>query len=125
MATPDTKTIADLADFLDIPEARTAKAVFMMANIPEEKRPSKNSSSLLPAVIWNSMRPNYNALKASELRPATEEEIEAIGAVPGYASPIGIPAKNNFIPVIIVVDDLIPESTNLVAGCQRNRLSLI
>ena len=57
-----------------------------------------------------------NVLKASELRPATEEEIEAIGAVPGYASPIGIPAKNNYLPVVIVVDDLIPESTNLVAG---------
>ena len=31
-----------------------------------------------------------NALGATDLRPATDDEIRAIGAVPGYASPIGL-----------------------------------
>ncbi len=29
-----------------------------------------------------------NAIHARDLRPATEEEIKAVGAVPGFASPI-------------------------------------
>ena len=54
-----------------------------------------------------------NALVAKELRPALEEEIIASGAVPGYASPKDL--KNT----VIVVDDLIPDSPNLVAGANE------
>ena len=35
VATPGCKTIDDLANFLGIPKAKTAKAVFLMATIPE------------------------------------------------------------------------------------------
>lgn len=38
VATPGTKTIADLAAFLGVPKAQTAKAVFMMATITEGRR---------------------------------------------------------------------------------------
>jgi prolyl-tRNA synthetase len=51
-----------------------------------------------------------NILHATTLRPATESEIMAVGAVPGYASPIGL--KH----VMVVIDDLIPASSNLVSG---------
>ncbi len=34
VATPATKTIADLADFLGVPKSKTAKAVFMVASVP-------------------------------------------------------------------------------------------
>jgi prolyl-tRNA synthetase len=54
-----------------------------------------------------------NAVKAKSLRPAEESEIEACGAVPGYASPVGL--KN----ILVVVDDLIPETPNLVAGANQ------
>jgi len=117
VATPDTKTIADLAAFLEIPEAKTAKAIFMVATIPEGET---STEKFVFAITRGDMELNetklVNALKASELRPATEEEIEAIGAVPGYASPIGVPTKNNTIEVVTIIDDLIPESANLVAG---------
>jgi prolyl-tRNA synthetase len=59
-----------------------------------------------------------NALKATDLRPATEEEILAIGAVPGYASPVGLKVKSS--QCLIVVDDLIPGSMNLVAGANED-----
>jgi prolyl-tRNA synthetase len=39
VATPNTKTIADLAVFLDIPQARTAKAVFMVATAIQPAKP--------------------------------------------------------------------------------------
>ena len=39
VATPHTTTIADLAVFLGVPEARTAKAVFLMAELPRLNLP--------------------------------------------------------------------------------------
>jgi prolyl-tRNA synthetase len=53
-----------------------------------------------------------NALAARELRPAHDEEIRAVGAEPGYASPIGLSQEH----ILVIVDDLIPQSPNLVAG---------
>ena len=115
--TPNCKTIAQLAEFLGISESKTAKAVFMIADIPEGEL---SVQKFVFAIVRGDMDLNetklINALKASELRPATEEEIVAIGAVPGYASPIGLPQKNDYMPVITVVDDLLPISNNLVAG---------
>ncbi len=117
VATPDCKTITELAEFLNIPEAKTAKAVFMVADIPEGEI---SIQKFVFAIVRGDMDINetklMNALKASELRPATEEEIVAIGAVPGYASPIGLPESNDYLPVVTVVDDLLPQSPNLVAG---------
>jgi prolyl-tRNA synthetase len=54
-----------------------------------------------------------NAIKAKSLRPAEDEEIRAVGAVPGYASPIGLEKA------LVVVDDLIPMSPNMVAGANE------
>lgn len=115
--TPNCKTIAELAAFLNIPAAKTAKAVFMVADIPEGE---SSVQKFVFAIVRGDMDLNetklVNALKASELRPATEEEIVAIGALPGYASPIGLPEKNTYLPVITIVDELIAQSQNLVAG---------
>jgi len=117
VATPDCKTIAELSEFLNIPEAKTAKAVFMVADIPEGE---SSTQKFVFAIVRGDMDLNetklVNALGASELRPATEEEIVAIGAVPGYASPIGLPESNDYLPVVVLVDELIPDSANLVAG---------
>ena len=114
VATPETKTIEDLARFLDIPASKTAKAVFMVASIPEGE---ETVQRFVFAVVRGDMEVNdtklANAVKAKELRPALEEEIWSVGAVPGYASPRGL--KN----ALIVVDDLIPQSPNLVAGANE------
>ncbi len=54
-----------------------------------------------------------------KFRLAADDEIRAIGAVPGYASPIGV--KN----ARILVDDLIPASPNLVAGANESGYHLL
>jgi prolyl-tRNA synthetase len=51
-----------------------------------------------------------NAVRARELRPATEAEIRAVGATPGYASPVGLK------DVLVVADELVTRAPNLVAG---------
>ncbi|GAB4496505.1 MAG: proline--tRNA ligase [Anaerolineales bacterium] len=113
VATPETKTIADLAALLQIPAERTAKAVFFVATFADKP------AELVFAVLRGEMEVNEtklaNAVGASELRPATEEEIRAVGAQPGYASPVGLAAN----AALIVVDDLIPLAPNLVAGANR------
>ena len=114
VATPNCKTIAEVANFLGVPTAQTAKAVFMVATIPEGE---KTTPRFVFAVIRGDMEVNEtklsNAVKAKELRPATEEEIRLIGAEPGYASPVGIK------DALVVVDDLIPQSPNLAAGANE------
>jgi prolyl-tRNA synthetase len=116
VATPHVATIDALAEFLKVPAARTAKAVFMVATLPEGEGQVER---FVFALVRGDMEVNEtklaNALKAKELRPAREEEIRAIGAVPGYASPLGLDPKQ----VLIVVDDVIPQSPNLVGGANE------
>lgn len=126
VATPGTKTIASLAAFLDIPQAKTAKAVFLVAKIPQGQSAIQK---LVFAILRGDMELNEtklaNALGASELRPAHDEEISSVGAVPGYASPVGIEqdavgrSDETPLPLVVIVDDLIPESANLVAGANQ------
>jgi len=118
VATPDTKTIDALAALLNIPKSRTAKAVFMVANLAKASEPSQGSvEKFVFAVIRGDMEVNEtklaNAVQAVSLRPATDEEIRAIGAEPGYGSPIGV--RN----AIIVADDAVASSPNLVAGANE------
>ncbi|RLC83810.1 MAG: proline--tRNA ligase [Chloroflexi bacterium] len=114
VATPGVTTIETLAAFLDIPTAKTAKAVFMVATFLSGV---EDVERFVFAVVRGDMDVNetklLNALKARSLRPATEEEIRAIGAEPGYGSPLGVR------DAIIVADDAIFSSPNLVAGANE------
>ena len=111
VATPGASSIEELAAFLDVPAAKTAKAVFFMGQFSAE---NGGHEELIFAVVRGDMEVNEtkvaNLVKAAELRPATDEEIRASGAVPGYASPVGLKG------VKVIVDDLVARSPNLVAG---------
>src|SRR5215203_4544791 len=106
--TPGTTTIASLAAFLSIGEERTAKAAFFMTG----------DGRLVTAVVRGDHEVNEtklsNVVKAvGGLRPAQVEEIRAAGMEPGYGSPIGAH------DTVVVVDDLVARSPNLVAGANR------
>lgn len=120
VATPHARTIEALADFLGVPKAKTAKAVFMVGTIPQGM---ETVERFIFAIVRGDMEVNEtklaNAVKARELRPAREEEILAVGAAPGYASPVGLK------DVVIVVDDVIPSSPNLVAGANQEGFHLL
>ena len=104
--TPDSHTIEALANFLGIPKEKTAKALMYA-------RPVDNQFVFV--VVRGDMQLSEAKLRqhVGEVRPATQEEIEQAGAAPGYASPIGLKQA------LIVVDDLIPRSPNLVAGANE------
>jgi len=140
--TPNCKSIEDLANFLGLPKSKTAKAVFFMATIPQDpkglSRPlGSDQEQFIFAVIRGDMELNEtklaNAIHARDLRPATEEEINAIGAEPGFASPVGlsplplgrVPVRVERPEVRVVVDDSISSSPNLVAGANQNDYHLL
>jgi prolyl-tRNA synthetase len=134
VATPGAKTIEDLASYLGIEKARTAKAVFLMASLASNSADSSaRQERFVFAIIRGDMDVNEtklaNALGAASLRSATEEEVKAVGAVPGYASPVGLIPRhieNNATPgaFTVVVDDLVPQSPNLVAGANQDGFHL-
>ena len=111
VATPNAKTIEELADYLSIPTYKTAKAVFVIATI---LKVNEKVEQFVIAIVRGDMEVNetklVNALNAIEIRPAMESEIRAVGAIPGYASPVGLNE------VLTIVDEIIPISPNLVSG---------
>jgi prolyl-tRNA synthetase len=104
--TPDCHTIEALANFLNIPKEKTAKAL-MYTRVADNR--------FIFIVVRGDMQISEAKLiqQVGEIRPATVEEIERSGAAAGYASPIGLK------DALIVVDDLIPRSQNLVAGANE------
>lgn len=112
--TPGTHTIEALSNYLNIPANKTAKAILLMAKLQQGL---EFDEKFIFVVIRGDMDLNetklLNTIKGINLRPANEEEIQAVGAVPGYASPIGLK------DLLIVVDDTIPTSPNLVGGANE------
>jgi len=106
--TPGATTIEALATFLGVPKARTAKAAFFVTG----------DERFVVAIVRGDYDVNetklVNTLKArGGLRPATVEEIQARGMEAGYGSPLG--ARD----AVVVVDELVERSPNLVAGANR------
>lgn len=111
LPTPNCKTIEELSRYLSIPTNKTAKAVFIIATtLHGNEREERFIFVIIRGDMDVSETKLSTCLHAVDLRPATEEEIRAVGAIPGYASPIGL---ND---VLIIVDDVIPYSKNLVSG---------
>jgi prolyl-tRNA synthetase len=104
--TPDCSTIEALANFLNVPKEKTAKAL-MYTRVKDHK--------FIFVVVRGDMQLSEAKLNqcVGEVRLATAEEIQRSGAAAGYASPIGLQ------DALIVVDDLIPQSPNLVAGANE------
>ncbi len=112
--TPNTTTIAALAKLLDVSTKQTAKAVFQVANFSGDK-----PDHLVLALIRGDLEVNVTKLRniigAMGLRPAQLDEIDAIGAVAGYGSAVGIKRER----VIVVADPSVVEGTNMVAGANK------
>ena len=112
--TPGQSTIAKVADFCGVTTRQTGKMVFYMGDFGTEDPPRLIASCVRGDMEINELQLRY-AVKAQALRPAEAEEIIAAGCVPGYASMCDIDRTK----ALLVVDDLIPESTNLIVGANE------
>jgi prolyl-tRNA synthetase len=112
VSTPDCNTIESLANFLNIPKEKTAKALMYTCTLDNQ---------FVFVVVRGDMTLSEAKLKntVGEVHMATAEEITKAGAAVGYASPVGL--KN----ALIVVDDLVPQSSNLAAGANETGCHLL
>lgn len=110
VATPDKKTIEDVAAFLGVEANHTGKAVFYS---------DVDGKKLIFVLIRGDFEVNEcklkNLLGLSEIKFATDEQIAAVGSVPGYASPIGLDQNK----MILVVDSSVAGTANLIVGANE------
>jgi prolyl-tRNA synthetase len=106
VSTPGMYTIEEVSNFLKVPQNRTLKAVFHIAD-----------GKLVFVVIRGDLEVNeiklQRALSCTQLRMATEAEVIEAGIVAGAASPIGITG------IKVIADDSITTGTNFVAGANK------
>lgn len=104
--TPNCNTIESLANFLNIPKEKTAKALMFTRQADHQ---------FVFVVVRGDMTLSEAKLEkvVGKVKLADAESITKSGAEAGYASPIGL--QN----ALIVVDDLIPQLQNLVAGANE------
>lgn len=120
VATPGSATIRELASSLGLPSSKTAKAVFRVAVLQKEQAEVEQFVFAVVRGDTELSEPKLaHVLGAVALRPARDEEIRALGIVPGYASPIGIRGS------LVVVDEWITLSPNLVAGANEEGYHLL
>jgi len=109
VATPGKKSIEEVAGFLGVKAENTGKAVFYV----------DKDENLIFAMIRGDFEVNEsklaNHLGVTELNFANDAQIKKSGAIPGYASPIGLDPKK----VKIVVDKSVEGSSNLVVGANE------
>jgi len=109
VATPGMKTIEEVSTFLGVGAADTAKAVLYV----------HDKKTFVFVLIRGDFEVNETKLAKilgkGELRPAQDEEIRALGAVPGYASPLGLDTTK----FTLLVDETVLRSANLVTGANE------
>lgn len=115
--TVDTKTIEEVATFLNIPKSQTIKAVIKKA-IYEDKTQIvvffvRGDDELEETKACNSV----NALELDEI---SENEIIEAGLVAGYCGPFGLPSNITF-----VIDNEIKDSKGLACGANEINYHLI
>ncbi len=88
VSTPDCKTIVDLCAFLGLEPQQTLKAVFYTCRLADDQ--TETVLVMLRGDLDVSEAKLLSLLRARSLEPASEEAIRQVGAVPGYASPIGL-----------------------------------
>ena len=110
VATPDSKTIEDVAAFLNVTADQTGKAVFYS---------DMEGKKLIFVLIRGDFEVNEAKLKTllglPEIKFATDEQILDAGTVPGYASPVGIDQSK----ITLVIDPSIAGTANLVVGANE------
>ena len=109
---PGVKTIDELCEFLDIPQAKTIKAVFYIVD-----------GELTFVVIRGDLEVNEiklsNALgNPTELRLASPGEVADAGIVAGSASPVGLDVRT-------IADDSINLGSNFAVGANRDDYHLL
>jgi prolyl-tRNA synthetase len=116
VATPHADTIARLTSGLEIDPRKTLKAMFF----------ELADSQILLAVIRGDLEVEVAKIEAiagqTIMGPAREAAIRRTGAIPGYASPIGLPVRTSpsASGLWVLADISVEGMANFVAGANRD-----
>ncbi len=113
--TPGASTIQALAEMLGIGREQTLKALFL----------STDAGELVFALVRGDVDASIEKLSgvvgARSLRPATEAEISAAGAVPGFAGPMGVRVRGagDEAGVLVVADSSVFSGNDFAVGANE------
>jgi prolyl-tRNA synthetase len=110
VSTPNTKSIDQLTEFLDVQATKTAKAVMF-----------QTLTNQIPVICF--VRGDLQVISAKvrnlvgdEVLSASPEALEKAGAFPGYTGPLHLNLEN----CIVILDHSVIKSSNLVIGANEN-----
>ncbi len=119
VSTPGCTTIAEVAAYTGVPVEQTIKAIFYWYT-PAAKK--EIEGRFIFGLVRGDLEVNEvklaNALGGGQVRAADDEEILASGAVPGYASAIGLAVAidKDDEGVFVIADPSIESGSNFVVG---------
>lgn len=112
VATPDRKTIAEVAEFLNIPESNTIKAIALMTD-----------QGPVMALVRGDHEVNLikvqNALNCLTVEMLSDESVKELQLVGGYMGPVGLNEQ-----VRVLVDHTVMGMTNAVIGANKEGFHL-
>ena len=124
--TPGQKTIEDVARFLGVSPKNKMKTLALMASETDAKT---RKTKLRPVILTMRGDHQMNEAKLSsavggrEIRPMTEEEIQALFHSPaGFLGPVGLEVAKSFDDSnqpVLIVDDALKGRKNLISGANK------
>jgi prolyl-tRNA synthetase len=128
IATPDQRTIEEVATFLGVERTQQMKTMAYIAEFPAGTKEAEKLGTLRPVVAFLRGDHSVNEAKLAaavggELRPMVAEEIDTIFHAPaGFLGPIGIEAAPHIKKpgTIVILDKALEGRTNLIAGANKS-----
>ena len=111
--TPDTKTIEELAEFLNIPQSVICKCLVYIADKKPVLAYIRGDKQLEETKLMN-------ALGAIDIRIASSEEIEELMQQNGFNAKAGFISAIGINGVRIIADETVKEMKNFVVGVNEN-----
>lgn len=113
--TPNTKTIADVCDFLKAAPAQSVKALLVQGNAQEDGQVPVIALFLRGDHELNEIKAEKHPLIASPLTFATEQQLEQYGLVAGFTGPQGLVEKG----LTVIIDRAASVLSDFVAGANE------
>ncbi|MBR3890388.1 proline--tRNA ligase [bacterium] len=111
--TPDTKTIEELAEFLNVPQSVICKCLVYIADKKPVLAYIRGDKQLEETKLMN-------ALGAIDIRIASSEEIEELMQQNGFNAKAGFISAIGINGVRIIADETVKEMKNFVVGVNEN-----
>ncbi len=115
VATPNQKTIADVASFLNIEPKNSVKALLVQGEVDAEGQVPVVALFLRGDHELNEIKAEKHAAIAAPLTFATQEQIDALGLCTGFVGPQGLVEKG----ITVIVDRAAAVLSDFVAGANQ------